>query len=149
MARDWHEVPVKAIIAHVEGYRKRFSLVTSAVELTRPQMLELSAARFRQENDIRHLKQRLGREECRAWTANPIERTSLAHWVAISLLRLLQFRLEAAGELDRWYRPPWHNYEDRPTMVDVERLMPRNRAEIHRLLSEWLGDEGKTEGAVA
>ncbi len=34
-----HEVPVKAIIAHVEGYRKRFALVTSAVELTGLQMV--------------------------------------------------------------------------------------------------------------
>ena len=28
------EVPVKAIVAYVEGYKKRFTLVTSAVDLT-------------------------------------------------------------------------------------------------------------------
>jgi hypothetical protein len=44
-----HEVPVKAIVACVEGYKKRFTLVTSAVELTGLQMVELFAARFRQE----------------------------------------------------------------------------------------------------
>ena len=65
------EVPVKAIVAEVEGYKKRFTLVTSAVELTGLQMVELFAARFRQEDGFRDLKQRLGWEECRAWTKQP------------------------------------------------------------------------------
>ena len=51
------------------------------------------------EDGFRDLKQRLGWEECRAWTANPIQRTSQAQWVTMSLLRLLQFRLEACGEV--------------------------------------------------
>ena len=46
-----HEVPVKAVVACVEGYKKRFTLVTSATELTGMQMVELFAARFRQEDD--------------------------------------------------------------------------------------------------
>jgi hypothetical protein len=92
-----HEVPVQAIVAEVEGYTKRFSLVSSAVELTGLQMVELFAARFRQEDGFRDLKQRLGWEECRAWTKAPIERTSQAQWVTLSLLRLAQFRLESAG----------------------------------------------------
>jgi DDE superfamily endonuclease len=144
-----HEVPVKVVMAEVEGFKKRFTLVTSAVELTGLQMVELFAARFRQEDGFRDLKQRLGWEECRAWTKNPIERTSQAQWVTMSLLRLLQFRLEAAGEEDWWYRPPWNKDKDRPSVLDAERLMRRHRAEIPRLLSEWLGDEGKTEEAVA
>ena len=37
-------------VAKVEGYKKRFTLVTSAVELTGLQMVELFAARFRQED---------------------------------------------------------------------------------------------------
>jgi hypothetical protein len=143
------DVPVKAVLAEVEGYKKRFTLVTSAVELTGLQMVELFAARFRQEDGFRDLKQRLGWEECRAWTANPIERTSQAQWVTMSLLRLLQFRLEAAGEVDWWFRPPWDKDKDRPSVLDAERLMRRHRAEIQRLLSEWLGDEGETEEAVA
>ena len=65
------EVPVKVVVAEVEGYKKRFTLVTSAVELTGLQMVELFAARFRQEDGFRDLKQRLGWEECRAWTAKP------------------------------------------------------------------------------
>ncbi|HKM56790.1 MAG TPA: hypothetical protein VJY33_25520 [Isosphaeraceae bacterium] len=100
------EVPVKANVAYVEGYKKRFTLVTSAVELTGLQMVELFTARFRQEDGYRDMKQRLGWEECRAWTANPIERTSQAQWVTMSLLWLLQFRLEATGEVGWWLRPP-------------------------------------------
>jgi hypothetical protein len=144
-----HEVPVKAVVAHVEGYKKRFALVTSAMELTGLQMVELFAARFRQEDGFRDLKQRLGWEECRAWTKNPIERTSQAQWVTMSLLRLLQFRLEAAGEEGWWFRPPWDKDKDRPSVLDAQRLMRRHRAEIQRLLSEWPGDEGETEEAVA
>jgi DDE superfamily endonuclease len=144
-----HEVPVKAVVAQVEGYKKRFTLVTSATELTGLEMVELFAARFRQEDGFRDLKQRLGWEECRAWTKNPIERTSQAQWVAMSLLRLLQFRLEGSGEVGWWFRPPWHKDKDRPSVLDAERLMRRHAAEIRRLLSGWLGDEGETEEAVA
>jgi hypothetical protein len=143
------EVPVKAIVAYVEGYKKRFTLVTSAVELTGLQMVELFAARFRQEDGFRDLKQRLGWEECRAWTANPIERTSQAQWVTMSLLRLLQFRLEATGEVGWWLRPPWNKDKDRPSVLDAERLMRRHREQIQRLLSKWARDGGKTEGDAA
>jgi hypothetical protein len=138
-----HEVPVKAVVAKVEGYKKRFTRVTSAVELTGLQMVELFAARFRQEDGFRDLKQRLGWEECRAWTRNPIERTSQAQWVTMSLLRLAQFRLEAEGEVDWWFRPPWNRKKDRPSVLDVERLFRRHRPEIQQYLTDWLGTEGE------
>jgi len=144
-----HEVPVKAIVASVEGYTKRFTLVTSALDLTGLAMVELFAARFRQEDGFRDLKQRLGWEECRAWTKAPIERTSQAQWVTMSLLRMAQFRLESAGEVDWWFRPPWNPDKDRPSVLDLERLMRRHRGEIQRFLSEWLGTEEKTEEEVA
>jgi hypothetical protein len=136
-----HEVLVKAVVAQVEGYKKRFTLVTSAVELTGLQVVELFAARFRQEDGFRDLKQRLGWEECRAWTRNPIERTSQAQWVSMSLMRLAQFRLESAGEVDWWLRPPWNRAKERPSVLDVERLFRRHGPEIQQRLSEWLGDE--------
>ncbi|HMB05060.1 MAG TPA: transposase [Isosphaeraceae bacterium] len=136
-----HDVPVKAVVAKVEGYKKRFTLVTSAVELTGLQMVELFAARFRQEDGFRDLKQRLGWEECRAWTRNPIERTTQAQWVTMSLLRLAQFRLEAEGCIDWWTPPPWNRKKERPSVLDVERLLRRHRPEIQQHLSEWLGDE--------
>jgi hypothetical protein len=138
-----HDVPVKAVVARVKGYMKRFTLVSSAVELTGLQMVELFAARFRQEDGFRDLKQRLGWEECRAWTRNPIERTSQAQWVTMSLMRLSQFRLDEAGEVDWWFRPPWNRGKDRPSVLDVERLLRRHRPEILQHLSAWLGDEEK------
>jgi hypothetical protein len=136
-----HEVPVKAVVAKVEGYKRRFTLVTSAVGLSGLQAVELFAARFRQEDGFRDLKQRLGWEECRAWTRNPIERTSQAQWVTMSLLRLLQFRLDAEGDQSWWSPPPWNRRKERPSVLDVERLLRRHGPEIRRLLSEWLGDE--------
>ena len=138
-----HDVPVKAVVACVEGYKKRFTLVTSATELTGLQMVELFAARFRQEDGFRDLKQRLGWEECRAWTKNPIERTSQAQWVTMTLLRLAQFRLESAGEVDWWFRPPWNKKKDRPSVLDVERLFRRHGREVQQHLSDWLGTEGE------
>ena len=138
-----HDVPVKAVVAKVEGYKKRFTLVSSAVALTGLQMVELFCARFRQEDGFRDLKQRLGWEECRAWTRNPIERTSQAQWVTMSLLRLLQFRLDAEGCTGWWSPPPWDRKKDRPSVLDVERMLRRHRGEIQRFLSEWLGDEGE------
>ena len=84
-----------------------------------------------------------GWEECRAWTLNPIERTSQAQWVTMGLLRQLQFRLGAAGCLDWWSPPPWNKKKERPSVLDVERLRRRHRPGIRQLLSEWLGDEGK------
>jgi hypothetical protein len=137
------DVAVKAVLACVEGYKKRFTLVTSAAELTGLEMVELFAARFRQEDGFRDLKQRLGWEQCRAWTRNPIERTSQAQWVTMSLLRLAQFRLEAEGEVDWWFRPPWNPKKDRPSVLDVERLFRRHRPEIQQHLSDWLGVEGE------
>jgi hypothetical protein len=59
----------------------------------------------------------------------------------MSLLRLAQFRLEAVGEEDWWFRPPWNRKKDRPSVLDVERLLRRHGPEIRRLLSEWLGGE--------
>ena len=62
------EVPVKVVVAEVEGYRQRFYLVSSATELTGVEMVEGFAGRFRQEDVFRDLRERLGWEECRAWT---------------------------------------------------------------------------------
>src|SRR5262249_10112854 len=51
-----HGVPVKAVVAEVEGFRKRFTLVTSAVGLSGLQVVELFGARYRQEDAFRDLK---------------------------------------------------------------------------------------------
>lgn len=132
------DVPVKAVVAEVEGYKRRFRLVSSALSLSGLQLAELFAARFRQEDGFRDLKQRLGWEECRAWTKNPIERTTQATFVTLSLMRLLQFRLAATGQSDWWDVPPWRRGKDRPSVLDVARLFRRHAGEIRQLVSAWL-----------
>jgi hypothetical protein len=136
-----HEVPVKAVVAEVEGYKERFTLVTSALELTGLQVVELFCARFRQEDGFRDLKQRLGWEECRAWTRLPIVRTTAVLLVTLTLLRRLQFALEAA-EVEWWSPPPWRPEKERPSVLDAERLLRRHREGLQRCLSEWLAEAG-------
>ena len=65
--------------------------------------------------------------------------------MTLSLLRLAQFRLEAEGSTDWWLRPPWNRKKDRPSVLDVERLLRRHGSEIRNLLAKWLGKE---EGAA-
>jgi hypothetical protein len=140
------EVPVKAVVAVVEGYRKRFTLVSSAVDLTGLQLVELFCARFRQEDGFRDLKQRLGWEECRAWTQKPIERTTQTQFVTVTALRVLQVRLtEETGE-SWWLHPPWNKHKTRPSVLDVERWLRQHRAEIQQGLADWL-EKGANTGA--
>jgi len=144
-----HDVVVKAVVAKVEGYKKRFLLVTSATDLSGLQVVELFCARFRQEDGFRDLKQRLGWEECRAWTRLPIERTTQALFVTLGLLRRLQWGLEASGDDGWWLHPPWNPRKTRPSVLDVERLLRGQRAGIQQLLSAWLGKEEKATAEQA
>ena len=132
------QVKVKTVVAEVEGYRKRFTIVSSARELSGLQLLELFCARFRQEDGFRDLKQRLGWEECRAWTKKPIVRTTQMLLLAMMLLRLLQFRLQEAEGDAWWFHPPWNKRKTRPSVLDLERLLWQHREEIQRLLSQQM-----------
>jgi DDE superfamily endonuclease len=142
-----HADPVKVMAAEVEGFSDRFTLVASAVELTGLSILEFFCGRFRQEDGFRDLKQRLGWEECRAWTKNPIERTTQTMLETLTLLRMLLYRLDADMGESWWLHPPWNERKTRPSVLDVERLLRSHAAEIHQGLSEWLESEGETEGA--
>ena len=148
----WHvtgaDRPVKVVVAEIDGYRERFTLVSTAVTLSGAQLVELFCARYRQEDGFRDLKQRLGWEECRAWTRQPIERTTQALFVCLTVLRLLQFALEAAQGDAWWQSPPWNPHKQRPSVLDLERLLRRHAAGIRRLLSAWLGERETTAGGV-
>ncbi len=139
-----HDVTVKVVFAQVEGYKDAFTLVSSAAELTGLQITELFCARFRQEDGFRDLKQRLGWEECRAWTRNPIERTTQMMFVTLTALRLLQMELEKQGE-DWWLHPAWKPSKSRPSVLDVQRLLWQHREGIAACLSDWLGTEGNPD----
>jgi hypothetical protein len=141
------DVAVKAVVAAVQGYKERFTLVSTALELTGLQVVELFCARFRQEDGFRDLKQRLGWEECRAWTRLPIVRTTAALLVTLTLLRRLQFALDSQ-EQSWWRPPPWKPHKERPSILDGERLLRRHREAFQRFLSEWLA-EGEKSGAAA
>lgn len=132
-------VAVKAVVAEVEGYRKRFTLVSSTTDLSGLQLVELFCARFREEDGFRDLKQRLGWEECRAWTKLPIVRTTQAQLLVLTLLRLLQFRLEEAEGDSWWFHPPWNKQKSRASVLDLGRLLWQQRSEMQACLSEWLG----------
>jgi hypothetical protein len=137
-----HDVVVKAVVAQVEGSKKRFTLVTSATELSGLAMVEIFCARFRQEDAFRDLKQRLGWEECRAWTRNPIERTTQAVLATLTALRLLPFELQQERGDDWWLHPPWNPGKARPSVLDVERLLLQHREELQQGLASWLDNAG-------
>jgi hypothetical protein len=141
-----HDAVVKAVVAQVEGYKERFTLVCSACELSGLAVVELFCARFRQEDAFRDLKQRLGWEECRAWTRNPIERTTQALFATMTALRLLQLELQQAQGDDWWLHPPWNPNKSRPSILDVGRLLWQHRQAIQQCLANWLDNEGNTAG---
>ena len=56
--------------------------------------------------------------------------------VTLSLLLFAQFLLEAESSTDWWLRPPWNQKKDRPSVLDVERLLRLHRSEILYLLAK-------------
>jgi hypothetical protein len=133
-----HDVVVKAVVAWVAGFKEMFTLLSTATDLTGLQVVEIFAARSRQEDGIRDLKQRLGWEECRAWTRLPIERTTQVLFVALTCLRLLEEELTQRRGDDWWFHPPWNKDKDRPSVLDVQRLLWQHREAFARLLSKFV-----------
>ena len=129
------QLPVHVFVVEMAGYEEPWFLVTSAVDLSAAQVVEAWTARFRQEDGFRDHKQRLGMEECRAWTKEPILRTFQVQLVALSLLRLLQFRLEQAwGSGTWWHKPMWNHHKRHASILDLRRLFWRHRAEFSQFL---------------
>jgi hypothetical protein len=97
------QLPVQVFVVEVPEYRDPWCLVTTALDLSAPQVVEAFAARFRQEDGFRDHKQRLGMEECRAWTKEPVLRTFQVQMVALTRLRL--FRLDQTWGGSWWSKP--------------------------------------------
>jgi len=139
---------VHAFVFEVEGYDKPWFLVTTALDLSGEEVVEVFAARFRQEDGFRDHKQRLGMEECRAWTKEPVLRTFQVQMVAMTLLRLMQIRLDATwGEGSYWLKPEWNRRKRHPSILDLRRLFWRHRARFCKLLLE-LEEIGKVPQAT-
>ena len=129
------QLPVHVLVIQLAGYKEPWFLITSALDLSAAQVVEAWAARFRQEDGFRDHKQRLGMEECRAWTKEPILRTFQVQLVALTLLRLLQARLDQAwGPGNWWLTPGWNRRKCHASILDLRRLFWRHRAEFSRFL---------------
>jgi hypothetical protein len=129
------QIPMHVFVVQMAGYAEPWFLVTSALDLSPAQVVEVFAARFRQEDAIRDHKQRLGMEECRAWTKEPILRTFQVQLVALTLLRLLQARLNHAwGPGSWWLKPEWNPGKRHASILDLRRLFWRYRADFAQFL---------------
>jgi hypothetical protein len=117
--------------------------VTSATGLSGLQVVERFCARFRQEDGFRDLKQRLGWEECRAWTKNLILRTTQAVFVTLTLLQL---RLEHEAGDAWWLHLPWNPHMTQASVRDVERLLWQHGGQAQRFLAAWLEEGEKAAG---
>ncbi len=124
-----------AYVFEVPGYDKLWATITSAVDLSAGETLAANGGRFRQEDGFRDHKQRLGMEECRAWTKEPVLRTFQVQMVAQTLLRLMQFRLEAICG-NAWYAPPpWNPKKRHVSILDLRRLFWKHRQRFSQVLA--------------
>ena len=127
--------PVRAFAVAVEGYADPWFLVTPSATLTAADVVAVFAARFRQEDGFRDHKQRLGMEECRAWTKAPVERTFAVQVVAQTLLRLRGRRLDGPGRAGGWWSAPaWNRHKSHPSLLDVRRVVWASRREFSDFL---------------
>jgi hypothetical protein len=127
--------PVHVLVVVVDGYAKPWFLVTSELDLSAAPVVEALTARFRQEDGFRDHKPRLGMEECRAWTKEPVLRTFQVQLLALTLLRLLQLRLDQAwGAHSWWLTPAWNPRKRHGSILDLRRLFWRHRAVLSPLL---------------
>jgi hypothetical protein len=124
--------PMCAMVFWVEGFSKPWFLITSAVELPSAQIIQAYTARYRQEDAFRDQKQLLGMEECRAWTKEPILRTFQVQMLALTLLRLMQFRLDRVGQW--WLRTPWYPQKRHASILDLRRLFWSHRERFSQLV---------------
>jgi hypothetical protein len=124
-----------AYVFEVPGYDKLWATIVSVDDLSAGQVLSANSGRFRQEDGFRDHKQRLGMEECRAWTKEPVLRTFQVQMVAQTLLRLMQFRL-ARRCGDAWCPPPpWNLGKRHVSILDMRRLFWKHRPRFSQVLA--------------
>ena len=123
---QWHpagaEARVHAFAFEVEGYSKRWNLVTSDLQLSAGEVVQLYAARFAQEDAHRDLKQNLGFGTEQGRLKNVVLRSLQLRLTEMTLLWLLAARVQ--DQTDRWWpKPPWYRQKKRPSLRDVKRLL--------------------------
>ena len=128
-------IPMHAFVIEMDGYADPWFLVTSALELSVAQVVEAFTARFRHEDACRDHQQRWGMAACRAWTTEPVLRTCQVQWVALTLLRLRQYRLDQAwGRGSWWLQPEWKPRKRHGSLLDLRRLFWRHRSVFSQFL---------------
>jgi hypothetical protein len=127
---------VHVFVVEVAGYAEPWFLVTSALALSAAHVGEVFTARFRPEDAFRDQKQRLGMEACRAWTKEPLLRTFQVQLVALTLLPRLQARVDHAwGRGSWWLKPEWNPRKRHASLLDLRRLLWRDRVEFSQFLA--------------
>jgi|WetSurMetagenome_2_1015567.scaffolds.fasta_scaffold121230_1 hypothetical protein len=124
-----------AFVFEVPGYDKLWATITSAASLSASQTLSANGGRFRQEDGFRDHKQRLGMEECRAWTKEPVLRTFQIQMTVLTLLRLMQFRLSRRFGEAWCSAPPWNLGKRHVSILDLRRLFWKQRARFSQVMS--------------
>jgi hypothetical protein len=124
-----------AFVFEVPGYDKLWATITSAADLSASQTLSANAGRFRQEDGFRDHKQRLGMEECRAWTKEPVLRTFQIQMTTLTLLRLMQFRLTSRFGEAWCSAPPWNPGKRHVSILDLRRLFWKHRSRFSQVMS--------------
>ena len=125
---------VHAFVFEVPGYDKLWATITSATDLSASQVLAANAGRFRQEDGFRDHKQRLGMEECRAWTKEPVLRTFQIQMIVLTLLRLMQFRLVRRLGTAWPPAPPWNPEKRHVSILDLRRLFWKHRERFSQVM---------------
>ena len=90
-----HDVPVKAVVAEVEGYKKRFTLVTSARGVDGAADGGVVRGAVPPGGRVPRPEAAAGLGGVPGLDRQPDRADHPVQWVTMSLLRLLQFRLEA------------------------------------------------------
>lgn len=124
---QWHpagaDARVHAFVFEIEGYKKRWYLLTSDLGLRAEQVLELYAMRFTQEDAHRDLKQHLGLGICQGRLKNVVLRTFQSRLAAMTLLRLVGEHLDHNYGDTWWPKPPWYPQKQCGSLRDLKRLM--------------------------
>lgn len=122
------QLPVQVFVVEVPGDRAPWFLVTTALDRAAAQVVAACAARGRPEDGFRDHQPRLGREQCRAWTKEPVRRTCQGQRVALTLLRRLQCRLDQTrGGGSWWSNPEWYAQNRHASIRDLCRRCWRHR----------------------
>jgi hypothetical protein len=129
--------PVHVLAVEMAGSKEPWCLVPSARHLSAAPVVEVFTARVRQEEAIRAHQQRLGMEDGRAWTKEPILRTFQGQRAAMPSLRLRPVRLSRAWAQESWGLNPEGSCRTRQaSSLARRRLCWRSRPQVAPGLGE-------------